>query len=227
MRGGLLLFALAVLGLTRRKEVTSSWPRAAIAVAGLVLLIVGAATAVGPLALASLDLVLLGSAAAGVAAADPARPWTRRLAFMVGGTLLCTLLITGGVDDKPLDPWLQDMGHHQHEGEQVAVLLQHGGPSNLIDELRACHLLSRPQAPFLRRPRLAMAHALAATMFAPDNDDAVVALISSQAECGLYREAAMLAESAHSAAPSGTEQARRMELMLDWVVKEQRDAGLR
>jgi hypothetical protein len=227
MRGGLLLFALAVLGLTRRKEVMSSWPRAGIVVAALVLLLVGAATAVGPLALAALDLVLLGAAAAGVAGADPARPWTRRLAFGVGGTLLCTLLITGGVDDTPIDPWLQNIGHNQREGEQLALLMQHGGPTSLIDELRACHLLSRPQAPFLRRPRLAMAHALAATLIAPDSDDAVVALISSQAECGLYREAAMMAESAHTASPSGTEQSRRMELMLDWVVKEQRDAGLR
>lgn len=227
LRGGLLLFAFAVLGLARIQEQRSSWPRAGIVVAALVLLIVGAATAVGPLALASLDLVLLGAAAAGVAGADPARPWTRRLAFIVGGTLLCTLLITGGVDDGPLDPWIETLGHAQKEGEQLALLMEHGGPTGLIGELRACHLLGRAQAPFLRRPQLAMSHALAATVFAPENDDAVVALLSSQAECGLFSAAAMLAEGAYRAAPPGTEQSRRMELMLDWVLKEQRDAGLR
>ncbi len=227
LRGGLLLFAFAVLGLAKVKEVRSSWPRAGIVVAALILVLVGAATAVGPLTLASLDLVLLGAAAAGVAGADPSRPWTRRLAFAVGGTLLCTLLITGGVDDRPLDPWMQAMGHSQREGQLLALLLENGGPSSLEEELRACHFLGRAQAPFLRRPRLALLHALAATQFDPENDDAVVALIAAQAECGDYRDAAMLAESAYRAAPPGTEAARRMELMLDWVVKEQRDAGLR
>lgn len=227
LRGGLLLFALAVLGIARVKEVQSSWPRAGIVVAGLVFLIVGAATAVGPLAMAPLDLVLIGAAAAGVAGADPGRPWTRRLAFMVGGTLLCTLLITGGVDDRPLDPWIENLSHREQEGQLLAQAMQHGGPASYSSELHACHLLGRAQAPFLRRPWLARAHALQATRLSPESDDAVVALVSAQAECRQYREAASLAESAYRSSPSGSEQSRRMELILDWVVKEQRDAGLR
>lgn len=226
LRGGLLLFALAVVGMARRKQEHSSWPRAGLMVGLVSLVLLSVAGAVGPLAMAPVDLLLLGAAGGGMAAADPRRPWTRRLAFAVGGVLLCTFLITAGVEDQPLTSWTRQLTHHQDEGALLVDILDDGGPDSALARRRAATLLTWPGAPFLRRPTAALVHALEATKLDPEDGEAVELLIRAQAEVGDFAQAARLAEGAQ-AATQDTFQAKTFELLLDWVLKEQRDARVR
>lgn len=222
LRGGLLLFACTVLGLLRRRERSSSLPRAGAVVGLLVYLVASVAGAVGPLSLAGFDLVLLGVAAGGVAGTSADRGWTRRLAFLVGGVLLCTFLYTAGMKVEPLSPWIDDAGQLQHEGAMLVDLLDRPEPENPVAELSIANLLMQPGAPLLRQPEAALTHSLQATHLLPTDDASLEVLIRAHVEAASYRDAARLAEAGLGVHPAGSMEAKRMELMLDWVRQEQR-----
>ncbi len=224
LRGGLLLFTLTVLGLLRRGAAASSWPRAGAVVGALVWLLLLAAGAVGPFALAPFDLVLLGVAGAGVVGGDPRKAWTRRLAFAVGGVLLVTLLWTAGWTDRALDRWLVDLDDQQSESRVVVGLLADGGPFSGEDRFRVANTMSIWNVPLLRMPEAARVHAAEAwKALAPTDagEAATELLVRTLVECRQYVEAAQLAEGVRAASPPGD---RRADLLLHWVQDEERRA---
>lgn len=220
LRGGMLLFALTVLGLTRR-EGGSGWPRAACGVGLLVWLVALTAGAIGPFAAAPFDLVLLGLAGAGVAGGDPSRPRTRRVAFVLGGVLLCTLFFTGGWGVRPLRTFTTDLTHVHGDGQLLVDVLKDGGPRDAPGHGRAATLLMEADAPLLRIPRAALRHATTSLELAPDAPGANEAYVRALVECGRYAEAARLAEELHTEAGSGDV---RSKAFLSWVQDEQRRA---
>jgi len=222
LRGGLLLFALTVIGLVGRGGSASSWPRAGVVVGALVWLLMLAVGAHGPLAVAPFDLLLLGVAGAGVVGADPAKAWTRRLAFAVGGVLLATFLWTAGWRDAPLDRWITDVGHGSGEGRYLVSVLQDGGPSEGQGQYSAAHFLSLWNTPLLRLPEPANRRAAEAwkQLISTERADAALELlVRTLVECQRYADAARLAADFHSSMGVGD---TRSSLLLHWVQDEQR-----
>ncbi len=222
LRGGLLLFALTVIGLVRKGAAPASWPRAGVVVGALTWLLLMAASAIGPAAMAPFDVLLLGVAGAGVAGADPKKAWTRRLAFAVGGVLLGTFLWTSGWRDEPLQPWLMSMEHRTAEGRSLTHLLEDGGPKTPDELFRAAHLMSVWNAPLLRLPEAAYERASESwksVMSTETADQAVELLVRTLVECRLYADAARLADDYHMSLGVSD---KRSELLLHWVQGEQR-----
>jgi len=224
VRGGLLLFLCAVIGMLARPS-KGYWPRAACVVAGVAWLLVLVLGACDPFALAPLDLVLLALAGAGVAGTNPQRIWTRRLSFGLGGLLLCSLLASAGLGDRPLSSWLTTLDQPGQEGRLIVALLADGGPTTAEDQLRAAELLARHTAPLQRLPEPALAFADAALVElvnGPNADAAVEMLVRTQVENLLYADAAELAENYHVS--RGRDPDKRSMMLLEWVQNEQRAA---
>ncbi|MDG2148544.1 MAG: hypothetical protein P8N09_03360 [Planctomycetota bacterium] len=224
LRGGLLLFALTVIGLLGRGSSTSSWPRAGVVVGTLVWLLMLAVGGIGPVAVAPFDLLLLGVAGAGVVGADPTKVWTRRLAFAVGGVLLGTFLWTAGWRDAPLDRWTTEVGHGNGEGRYLVSVLQDGGPTATDGpgQFSAAHFLSLWNTPLLRMPEAANRHAAEAwkQLISTERGDAALELlVRTLVECHQYADAARLAADFHSS--MGLDDTRS-SLLLHWVQDEQR-----
>lgn len=225
LRGGSVLFSLTVLGLMRRREHHSTLPRAAVTIAILLYGLLSVCFAIGPLSLSTVDLLLLGVAAGGVAGGDPRQLWLRRLAFAVGGILTCTLLYTAGLKLEPLSRWTAELSHVAREGRQLVRLLDTPDPGDVVAEVRIAELLMRPTSPLLRMPEAALTHALQATQLLPTHDDTLEVFVRAQVEAGNFRDAARGAEGGVALHPAGTLQAKRWELMLDWVRQEERMAA--
>ena len=224
LRGGCFLFALAVLGMLKRGGAPSCWPRAGAVVAALlwlVLLVLGAA---GPWALAPFDVLLLGVAGAGVASTDPRRVWTRRLAFGLGGLLLCSFLYTAGWADRRLSPCVAKAGERFDKGQQLVALLADGGPAPGDEAFRAADIMSSWYAPLLRLPEPGYHYAQQALeVFAGSDrtDPCIELLVRLQVESLRFAEAAQLAEDFH--ATKGRDDKRSM-ILLEWVFDEERRA---
>jgi hypothetical protein len=220
--GGLLLFAMTVVGLVGPGEAPACWPRAAVVVSVVVWMLLLAFGAVGTGALSPFLLLLLGVAGAGVAGTDPRRAWTRRLAFAVGGVLLSTFMFSSGWRDEPTHPWLEGIGSTAGEGGAVVSLLADGGPVSGTDQFRAANLLSIWSAPFQRMPGVSHRYAEQAAMaLAPTEmaDQAVELLVRTYVERRDFAEAARLAEEYHT---SLGHQDKRSMFLLGWVQEEQR-----
>jgi hypothetical protein len=222
LRGGSLLFACTVLGLLRQREPTSSLPRAGVVVGLLALLLFASVGAVGPLVMAPFDLLLLGFAAGGVAGTSVSRAWTRRVAFGVGGVLLCTFLFTAGMRWVPLSPWIGTVGQLQTEGSLLVELLDTPDTGDADAEFRTANLMMQARSPFLRLPEAAMTHALQATRLAPTNGAILELMVRAQVENAQYRDAARLAESGLEIHVPGSFEAKRAALLLEWVHQEER-----
>jgi hypothetical protein len=218
LRGGLLLFGLTVVALLA-PGASSSWPRVGAVAGAVVLLLALVGGALGPLALAPLDLALLAVAGAGVAGSDPRQRRTRRLAFVVGGGLLCTLLLTAGLRNQPLTLWLRDLGHAQAEGRLLVDLTEPPGPRQAQDHMRVAWLELQAPTPLLRQPEAAFDNAMAALEEAPEADLALEAYVRASVELGRYEEAAQVAETMPARIGST---GRKALLLLDWVQNEQR-----
>lgn len=230
LRGGCLLFACAILRTLARPPAQACLPRAALVVGLLGWTVLGISAGVGPFVVAPLDLALLGLAAGGVAGADPRRAWTRRIAFAMGGLLLCTLLFTAGVRPLPMTDWTRRLTHGQGEGAFLVGLLADpeasppaGAPAARQEQI--ANLLMQPGLPFLRLPEAAAAHALAATMLTPDADTALELLARAHVEAGEFRQAALAVEMGLALQSRESFGQRRMELLLDWVRQEERLAA--
>lgn len=213
VRGGLILFALTVLGIARPKS-ESAWPRGAVVVGWLVGLFVLTAGAIGPFALVPLDVVLLGLAGAGVVGMDPRRPWPRRIAFVVGGALLCSFLFAGGWRPRPLRPWTTELTHINGDGGALVPLLV----PETADPRMAANLLMMSNAPLLRMPRHALDQALLALERDPTSPEVNELYVRALVECGRFEEAAQLAEAAHTGARGD----KRRKVFFEWVLDEQR-----
>ncbi|RKY17665.1 MAG: hypothetical protein DRQ55_15220 [Planctomycetota bacterium] len=224
LRGGSLLFACAVVGLMKRRgSSASSLPRAGLVLAVLAFVVLQVFAAVGPLALVPVDLLLLGVAAGGVAGTAAGQAWTRRVAFAVGGVLLCSFLYTAGQRQLPLSDWIGTLGPpHQNQGAQLVELLDTPNPGDWHAELRIAQLLLQADTPLLRFPEAALAHAMQATRLQPTLDTTLQMLVRAQVENAQYRDAARLAEAGMELHPAGGFDHKAMELLLQWVRQEQR-----
>lgn len=192
LRGGLLLFAAATLSLLRRRG-ESSFPRAGMALALLMLLFLLTSAATSPFGWAPIDLVLLAVAGAGVASADPDRPAIRWLAFGVGGVMLGALGLGAGLADQPLSRWSTDLTHEAQQGRKLVEWLEHGGPDDAAGHLTAAALLMDPGAPFLRLPEAASRHTEAALELDPSSHAVLAAMVQSWVENLRLDEAEQLA----------------------------------
>jgi hypothetical protein len=213
LRGGLLLFAAATLSLLRRRG-ESSWPRAGVTAAFLVLLVLRVMSANNPYALAPIDLVLLAAAAAGVAGADPDRPAMRWLAFSVGGLMLGALGLGAGLADQTLSPWSTELAHEASQGRNLVERLEHGGPTDAEGHLNAAYVQMDPAAPFLRLPEAAGRHARIALELDPSNTVVLATLVKSEAENLRLDEAERLAGTMLDASGELSAEGR---LLITWV----------
>jgi hypothetical protein len=189
LRGGLMFFAVAVLGLLR-PSAESAWPRAGVAVAVVAWGLLLVATGLGPHALAAVDLVLLGVAAAGAASSRPGGGRTRRLAFSVGGLMACTLAIAPATSGRPPLPWIAGLDHHGEPGRELVELLTGGGPSTVTDHVDVAQRLMRWDTPSLRQPEAALRHGWQALELAPTDVEAGLVTIRALVENGQLAEAA-------------------------------------
>jgi hypothetical protein len=228
VRGGLLLFALATLTLVRRTT-ESSLPRAAVAVALLLLAPLLVVTACSPLALAPFDLPLLTLAAAGVAAADPGQAGLRWAAFFIGGALLLALPVAGYVSGRPPAEWVTKLGAREQQdepalpgtpGRRLVAVLQGEGPVDAPRQLQAARLMRDPLAPFVRLAEASRAHALAASVLDPTAAPVLTQMVASHCENGDFEAAETLARSLLDASGAPT---RDSDLLVDWVRQAQYD----
>jgi len=230
VRGGLLLFAVATLTLVRRTT-EKSLPRAAVAVALLLLVPLLVVTACSPLALAPFDLPLLALAAAGVAAADPAQAGLRWGAFCLGGALLLVLAVAGYLSRRPPGDWVTTFGaREEHDephlpgtpGRRLVAVLQGDGPADAPHELLAARLLRSPVAPFVRLAEASRAHALAASRHDPFAAPVITQLVAAHCENGDFDAAETLARSLVDGNGAPT---RDGELLVQWIRQAQHDLG--
>ncbi len=181
LRGGALLFAVATLALVRRSQ-ESSLPRAAIATGLLVfgLLAVGCATS--PFALAPFDLLVAAVAAVGVAGSRPQGAGTRWLGFGLGGAMMASLVATAALTHQEPSGWSRRLVHETGQGQALVAVLRDAGPSDARGHQLAALLLSDPAAPFQRLPVAARQHAEASVALAPDDSQALLALVRAELE---------------------------------------------
>jgi hypothetical protein len=181
LRGGALFFALGTLGLVRRSE-ESAFPRAAVVVGMTVLGLLAVLAACSPFALAPVDLLLAALAAAGVCGSQPAQARVRWTAFVIGGGLMASLVVSATLSGRPATVWLERLKHETAQGARLVDVLRGGGQGDLACHLGALPLLVDPAAPFQRLPEAALRHAEAAIAVAPDSRQAVVALVRARME---------------------------------------------
>jgi len=181
LRGGALFFALATLGLVRRSA-EAACPRAAVCAGVACLALLCVVTACSPFALAPVDLVLAALAAAGVCGSQPAQARVRWTAFLVGGGLMASLVVSAALSGRQATVWLDRLKHETAQGTRLVEALRAGGPTDLAGHLVAIPLLVDPAAPFQRLPEAGLRHAEAAVALAPDSRPAIVALIRGRME---------------------------------------------
>lgn len=181
LRGGVLLFAAATLGVLRRGE-EASFPRVGPAVGAFALLLLGLVAACSPFALVPLDLALAALAGAGVAGGSEGAARVRWAGFLLGGALACTLVLTAVFASAGPSTWSQRLKHEGAQGRRLVSLLADGGPRDVDGRLQVVALLVDPAAPFQRLPEAALRHAEAAVASAPDAHGALFALARARLE---------------------------------------------
>ena len=222
LRGGALLFAVAVLGRLKPRQ-DSAWPRAGLAVALVLLALSRAVAGLGPWAWAPVDLVLLGVAGAGATGSRPDRQGTRWLAFAAGGLVACSLAIAPALSDRAPSPWTRDLGHPASPGADLVRLLAGGGPTDAAGHVAVAELCMHPQLPSLRMPEVAWQHASRALELSPADDAATGALLRAYVENLRLDEAVSLGEGWHPEDPAWTVRAR---IMPGWAREQSRKLRL-
>lgn len=222
LRGGALLFAVAVLGRLKPRQ-DSAWPRAGVAVALVLLALLRAVAGVGPWAWAPLDLVLLGVAAAGATASRADRSGTRRLAFAAGGLVACSLAVAPALSDTAPSTWTRDLGHPSPWGADLVRRLASGGPTDTAGHVGVAELLMLHQMPSLRMPEAALDHARRALELSPTDDAATGALLRAYVENLRLDDALDLGDGWHPQDPAWTVRSR---MMPGWVREQARTLRL-
>jgi len=179
LRGGALVLAAATLRLLRRGE-EASLPRAALLTGVLVLGVLAVAGATSPFALGPLDLLVAAVAAVGLARGRPLGARIPR--FALGGAVLAALVASVALTRQQPSEWSQRLTHQRQQGSRLVALLSGAGPQDVAGHGHAVVLLADPAAPFQRLPDAARRHAEAGVALAPDDQQALLALVQADLE---------------------------------------------
>ncbi len=213
VRGGVILFAVAVSALLRPKT-ESAWPRGGVVAGLIVMALVSVAGAVRPGALAPFDLVVLGVAGGGMAGTGAGRrAGVRRFAFAVGGLLLCSLTLAPRLTGRPPRVWDGPPRQPNAQGADLVRLLAGDGPQDVVGQVQAANRLMEIESPFTRIPEAALEHALVATELAPTEDAVSELLVRAYVENQRLDEGKDFAET--WLASDGT--SRPARVTLDWL----------
>ncbi|MGQ0551968.1 MAG: hypothetical protein ACT4PU_01975 [Planctomycetota bacterium] len=159
LRGGLLLFAIASMGLWPAQRKSSSWPRAGVAIALVAWFLLSMLSATNPLSCVGFDLLLLTLAGVGLAAADRLGSGLQGASFALGGLLLVGVAVLAQVSGRPLSNFIVALGHDERAGAKLVADLAGAGPSEGPGHSDAAVRLIRRSTPFLRLPEAARRHA--------------------------------------------------------------------
>jgi hypothetical protein len=181
LRGGALFFAVATLGLVRRTG-ESAFPRAAVCAGVATLGLLGILAACSPFALAPVDLTLAALAATGVCGGQPAQSRVRWTAFLVGGGLMASLVVSAALSGRQATVWLERLKHESAQGSRLVEALRGEAPADATRHLTAVTLMVDAAAPFQRLPEAALRHAEAAIALTPGSRAAVLALVRARME---------------------------------------------
>ncbi len=226
LRGGLMLFGVAVLSVVRLRS-TSAWPRGGAIAGALVLLALTVVTATTPFALASLDVVLLGVAGAGILGSSSAKRGGLRLAFALGGgVVLLFHLVIWQLGPAP-SPWMTEHYRGGTEGDYLVSTIERlaGGVESGDDHLTVANGLLNPYTPLLRLPGVALKHAEKALYALPTEESATEVYVRALVENYRIDEAIEIAENAISATPTPSHKAEAMVNWLRYLKKTRRVDG--
>ena len=226
LRGGLLLFAVAMLTSLRRRG-ESAFPRAGVVVGFGVLLLVSVAGATGPFSLAGLDLLLLGVAGGGLLGADPDRASSRRLGFLVGGLMLAAFPVAGWIQEDPPSDWLTDFGRRFEQG-RVAVERSRAvalAPDDGLARMALAESLLDPYSPFLRLGEPALEHARTGSQLLPLDEASIEFYVRALVEVGRIDEAQEIADQAHFGPEGPTSRQRVLIGWLQLLQRQRRERG--
>jgi hypothetical protein len=129
-----------------------------------------------------LDLLVAALGAVGVAGSQREGARTRWLGFAVGGAMMASLVVTAALARQEPSDWSRWLRHESRQGERLVALLGDGGPRDAAGHVQAMLLLADPAAPFQRLPEAALRHAQAGVALAPDDPQALLALVQAELE---------------------------------------------
>ncbi|HZL98714.1 MAG TPA: hypothetical protein VFD43_00550, partial [Planctomycetota bacterium] len=219
---GAVLVLAAREACRRRPSGAAALPRLALATAGAVWLLGVSAGATGPLALSGVAVCGLPWAVVALCG-EPSRGATRwRWAAAAGGLVLAAVALQPLPEDRPPSRWLEELTQHHGQGRRLVAWLA-AGPLSGPEHAEVAQVLIDPAAPFLRRPWLARAHALAALAQQPADDDVVAVLVRAEADCLRFDQAEDLAE---TMLDDDGQLSVRGRMLADWVRDKARRARL-